>query len=184
MSRARELLAALLNANVGGFLTAPPGIDGEPALGLVGIHGVPRARTWDAVASASVPDLAGETATFVVLDDGRVVVEEDVPEGALSPLADALEQTLRPPYRAAAARRDGDVWAAVAEKVAIVELAGVDEDVVELTIVAGQRTLTLDGSPTIRPLAVLDALAASHEEVVVHAERVDGDLFAADVFPL
>jgi hypothetical protein len=184
VSRTRELLAALTHANIGGFLSSPPGLDGEPGLGLAGIHGVPRGRTWEAVGSAHAPDLPGDTATFVVLEDGTVVVEDDLPDGALEPLAEALEQSVQPPYRAAAMRHEDDVWTAVAEQVEIVELRGVDEDAVELTVVDGERTLTLDGEPTIRPLAPLDSLADEHGDVVVHAERVDGDLFAADVFPL
>jgi hypothetical protein len=50
--------------------------------------------------------------------------------------------------------------------------------------VDGERTLKLDGEPTIRPLPALDALAEEHGDVAVHAERVDGHLFAADVYPL
>ena len=184
MSRTRELLAALTQANVGGFLATPPGIHGDPGLGIAGIHGVPRARTWDAIVSADAPEVTGDAVGFVVLDDGTVVVDEDVPDGALIPIADAIERTLQPPYRAAAVRSEGEVWTAVAEKVEIVELWGIDEDVVELTVVDGERTLTLDGERTIRPLAALDALAETHGDVVVNAERVDGDLFAADVFPL
>ena len=183
MSRTRELLASLAGASAGGLLSIPPAADG-PWADLVGIHGVPRAKTWDAVASARAPDLPGDGVGFVVLEDGTVLVDEDVPDGALVPLADALEQRVQPPYRAAAIRRDRDVWAAVAERVAIVELRGIDEDVVELTIVDGERTLTLDGERTIRPVAALDALTEAHRDVVVHAERIDDDLFAADVFPL
>ena len=37
---------------------------------------------------------------------------------------------------------------------------------------------------TIRALPALDALAEEHDDVAIHAERVDGDLFAVDVFPL
>ena len=44
--------------------------------------------------------------------------------------------------------------------------------------------LTLGDERTIGPLPALDALADEHESVAVHAERVDGDLFAVDVFPL
>jgi hypothetical protein len=157
---------------------------GGPWEDLVGVHGVPRTRPWDAVASARAPDLQGEGVAFVVLEDGTVVVEEDVTDGALVPLADALERSVQPPYRAAAIRRDGDVWAAVAEKVSIVELRGLEEDLVELTVVDGERTLTLDGARTIRPLVALDVLTEAHGDVVVHAERIDGELFAADVFPL
>ena len=87
-------------------------------------------------------------------------------------------------YRAAAARTDGDAWTAVAESVQIVELTGVAADEVELTVVDGERTLTIGDEQTDSRLEALDALAAGHESVAIHAERVDGDLFAVDVFPL
>ena len=173
-----------MHANAGGFLGATPGLDGEPGVGLAGIHGVPRGRTWDVVASATAGELPGETATFVVLGDGTIVVDEDVPDGALQPLAEALERSVEAPYRAAAMRHDGETWTAVAEHVTIVELPGVEGDEVELTVVGGERTLKLDGDPTIRPVAALDALAEEHDDVAIHAERVDRHLFAADVYPL
>jgi hypothetical protein len=181
LSRTRELLLALTAVGNG---VPRPGPEGGPWEGLVGVHGVPRPRTWDAVASAHAPDLTGDGVAFLVLEDGTVVVEDDVLDGAVLPLADALDERLRPPYRAAAIPKGRDVWSAVAEKVAIVELPGLEEDEIELTVVDGERTLTLDGERTIRPLHALDALAERHGDVVVNAERIDGDLFAADLFPL
>lgn len=183
-SRSRELVAALLDAQAGGFLATPPGFEREIGLGIAGIHGDPRPRMWDAVASASAPGLSGDAVGFVVLDDGTVVVEDDVPDGALIPLADALERTVAPPYRAAAICHEGDVWAAVAERTAIVELRLDEGDVVDLTYVGGERELTVDGERTIRPLPALDLFAEEHRDVVLHAERVDGDLWTVDVFPL
>jgi hypothetical protein len=173
-----------MHAQSGGFLARTPGLGGNLGLGLVGIHGVPRARTWDAVASAHVPDLTGDTITFVALSDGTLVVEEDVPDGSLGPLADALETTIAPPYRAAALRIRDDVWSAAAEAVVVVEIPRIEGDVVELTMVERERELTIDGNRTIRPLPALDLLAEVHGDVTMHAERVDGDLFAVDVFPL
>ena len=184
MSHARELLATLTQAGLGGFLAQPPGLEGEPGLGFVGIHGVPRARTWDAVASAHAPDLTGEMVTFVALPDGTLVVEQDIPDDSLGPLADALEATIAPPYRAAGVRIDHDVWSAVAEAVVVVEIPRLEGDVVELTMFEGERELTIDGNRTIRPLPALDLLTEVHGDVAMLAERVDGDLFAVDVFPL
>jgi len=184
VSRARDLLASLMAAQTGGFLGQRPGLAGEPGLGLVAIHGVPRARTWDAAGSAHAPELTGETVTFVALPDGSLVVEEDVPDGSLGPLADAIEATVRPAYRAAGVRARGDVWSVVAEAVLIVELPRLEGDVVDLTVVDGVRELTVDGERTIRPIASLDALTEQHLDVVLRAERVDGDLFAVDVFRL
>ena len=173
-----------MGAQAGGFLAQPPGLDGEPGLGIPGISGVPRGRTWDVVASGHAPDLVGETVVFVVLPDGTVIVEDDLPDGALTPLAEAVEHTLQPPYRAAAIRHQEDVWAVVAERVEIVELAGLEGDAIELTLVDGERTLTIDDEPTIQPLPALDALVESRGDVAVHGERIDGDLFAVDVLSL
>ena len=51
-------------------------------------------------------------------------------------------------------------------------------------MVDGERTLTVDGEPTTGSVPALDALAEEHDSVALHAERVDGELFAVDVFPL
>ena len=127
--------------------------------------GVGPGRTWDAAIAAHAPALTGDSVTFTALEDGTLVVNEDVPEGSLSPVADALEEMVAPPYRAAAARNEGDMWTAVAESVKIVELTGIGADEVELTVVDGERTLTLGDEQTIRPLPALDALAEEHESV-------------------
>jgi len=66
----------------------------------------------------------------------------------------------------------------------IVDLPGIGADEIDLTVVDGERTLTLGSEVTIRALPALDALAEEHDSVALHAERVDGDLFAVDVFPL
>ena len=174
----------MTTAQVGGLLAAPPGLESEPVLGIEGISGDPRPRVWDAIAAASAPDLRGDAVMFVVLEDGTVVVEDAITDGALIPLADALERTVTPPYRAAAIRHDRDVWSAVAEKTAIVELYLEEADVVDLTVVGGERELTVDGERMIRTLPALDELAEEHGDVTLHAERVDGDTWTVDVFPL
>ena len=184
MSRARELLALLIGAQAGGFLAQPPGVDGEPGLGIAGVSGVPRGRTWDAVASARCPDLTGESVTFVALADGTLIVDDDVPDDSLGPLADALEETLEPPYRGAALRNERDVWSVVAESVSIVEIPRLDGDALELSLVGGVRELSVEREATIMRIPALDELAARHGDVALRAERIDDDLFAVDVFPL
>ena len=151
---------------------------------IPGVMGVGPGKTYDAVVAAHAPGLTGEAVTFVALEDGTLVVNEDIPDGSLAPVADALEQMVSPPYRAAAGRTDGDTWTAVAESVDTVELLDVRGDEVDLTVVDGERTLSVDGEPATRAVPALDALAAEHDSVALHAERVDGDLFAVDVFPL
>jgi len=151
---------------------------------IPGVMGVGPGRTWDAMVAADAPSLTGTSVTFVALEDGTLVVTEDVPDGSLAPVADQIEEMVKPPYRAAAARSEGDMWTAVAESVQIVSLAGVDADAVELTIVGGERTLAFGDEPTAEALPALDVLAEGHGDVAIHAERVDGDLFAVDVYPL
>ena len=112
---------------------APPGWDGEQR-GEPGIHGVPRARRWDAVVAANAPDLRGDTIHFVALADGTLVVEEDEPDGALTPLADAIEARLAPPYRAEAVRRDGALWGVAGRRIAVVSEPGLVGDEAELVL--------------------------------------------------
>ncbi len=151
---------------------------------IPGVMGVGPGRTWDAVVAAQAPSLTGESVTFTALEDGTIVVNEDVPDGSLGPVADEIEEMVAPPYRAAAARSEGDRWTAVAESVQIAALAGVGADTVELTIVGGERTLTIGDDVSSDLLPALDALAEGQGDVAIRAERVDGDLFAVDVFPL
>jgi hypothetical protein len=151
---------------------------------IPGVMGVGPGRTWDAVVATHAPSLTGDSVTFVALEDGTLVVTEEVPDGSLAPVADQIEEMVSPPYRAAAARSEGDVWTAVAEKVLIVEIPELPADELELTVVDGERTLTIGDEQDERALPALDALAAGHSSVAIHAERVDGDTFAVDVFPL
>jgi hypothetical protein len=149
-------LAGLMHGLADGFLTAPPDEFGNPSpLGEVGIHGVPRARRWDVVASAQV-ELPGDAVHFVALPDGTLVVEEEVPDGSLTPLADAIEVTLNPPYRAEAVRRDDGVWAVAANRIRVREFPEAQEDELELVE---------DGN-------------------IVIGRRLDGDLFEVEVTPV
>jgi len=151
---------------------------------IPGVMGVGPGRTWDAMVAAHAPLLTGDSVTFTALEDGTLVVNEDVPDGSLTPVADQIEEMVAPPYRAATARNEGDMWTAVAESVQIATLAGLEADQVELTIVGGERTLTLGDAVSSSTLPGLDELAEGQGDVAIHAERVDGDLFAVDVFPL
>jgi hypothetical protein len=156
----------------------------QPGVGIPGITGASRLPSWDAVASAHAPELPGDSVDFVALADGTLVVSEDVPEGSLGDLADALEEQISPPYRASAVRDEGDVWSVAAQGITLVELPGIRGDVVDLTVMGGMRELTVDGGPAGQGVPMLDILAEEHGDVSVHAERVDGDTFAVDVFPL
>ena len=139
-----------------GFLSSPPDAFGRPApLGEVAFHGVARPRQWDVITTVGV-ELPGSEVHFIALPDGTLVVDEDVPDGALVPLADALEASLRPPYRAEGVRREESLWAVAAKRIQVRELQDVDGDEVEL-VENGEVTL---------------------------GRRIDGDLFEVEVTTL
>jgi hypothetical protein len=167
-----------------GLSAAPPDWDGEQR-GEPGIHGVPRARRWDAVVAARAPDLAGDTVHFVALGDGSLVVDEEQPDDALTPIADALETRLAPPYRAEAVRRDGSLWGVAGRRILLVREPAIDGEEAELVVNAAGRTLIVDGAQRVAHAPALEA-AGAHEarEFVVRATRVDEELWEVEVAPL
>jgi hypothetical protein len=155
--RSPSRLAGLFHGLVDGFLTAPPDMFGKPTpLGEVGIHGVPRARRWDAVASARAGDLPGDQVEFAALPDGTLIVDADVPDGSLAPLAEAIEGTLAPPYRAEAVRRGEGIWAVGAKRIRLRDFPETEGDTIELV----------------------------EDGTIVIGRRLDGDLFEVEVTPL
>jgi hypothetical protein len=154
--RTPSRLAGLMHGLADGFLSAPPDEFGRPSpLGEVALHGVPRPREWDVVASAAA-ELPGSEVHFTALPDGTLLVEEEVPDGGLAPLADAIELTIAPPYRAEAVRRDETIWAVGARRIRVREFPEHEDD---------QLELVEDGQ-------------------VVLGRRLDGDLFEIEVTPL
>jgi hypothetical protein len=155
--------------------------DPGPHWGEVGIHGVHRQRVWDAVATVEAPRLDGTEAHFVVLADGTVIAETD--DLDVEPLADALEASLEPPYRAEAVRR-GDGWWAVAGRA--IEVVEVPEEIagdhVTITMREGERTVELDGERVFGGLPTLERLV--DDDAVVTAHRLDESLWEVEVSPL
>ena len=156
---------------------AAPIVDPGPHWGNAGIHGVPRPRRWDAVASAEAPGLSGDEVHFVSLPNGDLVVDEDEPPDTLGPLADAIEQTVDPPYRAEAVRQREDVWAVAARRVEVAEFEA-EGDELELVVNDGTRTFTVDGARAFGTIPELERLGASQSDsYVVRARRLDGNVW-------
>jgi hypothetical protein len=145
-----------------------------------GIHGVPRERQYDAVVTAEAPDAEGATARFVALEDGSLLLEEG--DGDLTPLADAIEQQVKRPYRATAVRRGESQWAVAAHGLRVIQLPEPGGDEVELAVRGEERTLVIDGSRAFGTLAELEALADG--DAVIRAARLDGSLWEVRVDPL
>jgi hypothetical protein len=147
----------------------------------VGIHGVARPREWDAVVMVEAPGLKGDEVSFVALDHGDLVVDEG--EGDLSPLANALEQSLRRPYHAIAIRRGDTQWAVAAKAIVVAELPEVAGDELELVLTAaGERHLRVDGETAFGRIPELEALADG--DAVVRARQIEGALWEVQVDPL
>lgn len=152
-----------------------------------GITGLPRQREWDAVATSDAPGEPGAEAEFVVLADGRLLMEEGAEGVDPAPFAAALEGAIDPPYRATAFRRP-EVWAIGATAI---EVARLDPnprgDDLELTWDGSTLSLMEDGRPT-EPgsAAALERIATERGEgaYAANAHRLDGDLFEILVLPL
>ena len=157
-----------------------------PGIPETGITGNPRFREWDASAVAEVPELAGDEVEFVVLPDGSVLVDEEVGDASLGPLADGIEESLRPPYRAKAVRRTESAWAVGARKIEVVELRpDVEGDKIELTSVGAERTLTVDAGRAFGRIPQLEAVGETRgADYALRAERLEGALWEVDATPL
>ncbi|HEU5279611.1 MAG TPA: hypothetical protein VFU26_11995 [Gaiellaceae bacterium] len=145
-----------------------------------GIHGVPRERQYDAVAATDAPGVEGDSARFVGLEDGSLLIEEG--EGDLTPLADAIEQEVGRPYRAQAVRRGDTQWAVAAHRLRVLELPEPGGDEIVLSVRGDERTLVVDGNRSFGTMPELEALADG--DAVVRAARLDGTLWEVRVDPL
>jgi hypothetical protein len=155
--------------------------DPGPHWGEVGIHGLHRQREWDAIATVDrVAD--GSEAWFVVLADGTVVAEAGDTDPA--PFRDAL--SIAPPLRAHAVRRDGMTWVVAARRIETVELEDAPAgDDIELAWDGSERTVRIDGEPTLGGVPALERLAsARHSTYVVTAARIAGEIWEIAVSPL
>jgi hypothetical protein len=175
--RRRESLHQRLAREGGLDSRVPPPSDPRPPF-ETGIHGVARAREWDAVVIAETASIAGDEARFVGLSDGTLLVEEG-PEEDLSPLAEAVEQRLEAPYRAEAVRREDRLWSVAARRIAVVELPeDVDGEQVLLSVHGDERELSVDGERRFGSVPALERVADGRSGAyVVHAERLDGNLW-------
>ena len=169
-------LAREAGLDVGGAAPAP--VDTRPATLETGIHGIQRPREWDATVTAEVEGIDADSATFVALPDGSLLVE-DGPDESLQPLAETVERELRPPYRARAVRRGERLWAVQARRLEVLELPGApDGDVLDLTRGSDGTELRVDGERVFGTVPALEERGEREgHEFVVHAERLDGDLW-------
>jgi hypothetical protein len=139
-----------------------------PAESWIGAYArtTPRPAEWDVYTTAHAPEIAGDAVAFATLPSGDVIVDEEQGDADLSPLADAVEKHLQPPYRATGRREDGSLWAVAARQIEVRELPMLKGDEAEIIV--------RNGRPAFFGLDPAG-------EYAVHAERLDGDFWEIQV---
>jgi len=144
-----------------------------------------RPAVWDLVTSVTAPGIAGDEVQFVTLPEGDMIVDTETGDGDLSPIADAVEKQLKPPYRVLGRREDNDVWGVAARAIDVVELHFEGGDEIELVENEGSTELRVDGELRHEPIPELERAGETlGSDFVVQADRLDGDLWEIRVSAL
>jgi hypothetical protein len=182
--RRKETLNEKLLREAGLDSESPPPGPLEPPKSVLARVGTPDGsgvgpKSWDAAATVTAPALAGERIEFTTLPEGDVIVDEETGDGDLSPLADAVERHVDPPYRAVAERKDGDLWAVAARRIGVIRIVFTRGDKLELTRNESYDELRVDGEPSdaALPTALEQFGEAAGDNFYVEAERIDGDFW-------
>jgi hypothetical protein len=175
--RRREPLHERL-AREAGMTERPPQGAPRPLWQEPGVTGLHRPREADAVVTAEAPDVEGDAVRFVSLADRSLLVEEGV-DSPLDALAAAVEQELRPPYRARAVRRGETLWAIEAKRIEVLSIPDAPRgDAIDVTQTADGLTLTVDDERIFGSIPVLEQRGEREgSEYTVHAERLDDDVW-------
>jgi len=141
---------------------------------------------WDCVVSVRDPAIPGDHVDFTVLPSGDLIIVEEKGDGDLTPLADAIEEKIDPPYRASASRHGVDLWAVGAKQIEVAEIPFPVADALELSVNDGETEFRADGD--VSQAAVPAELRRLGEPVgsnfCVEASRIDGDYWEVKVSPL
>jgi hypothetical protein len=162
-----------------------------PQKSVLGALGVPDGsgvgpKEWDAAVTVTVPGLAGNRVEFTTVPDGDLIVDEQSGDADLSPLADALERHVSPPYRAVATRQEADLWAVGAKRIEVAQFVFPGGDELDLSRHGDDRELRVDDEPSHEAVPPeLERLGeAAGDSFYVEAERIDGNLWEVRVTAL
>src|SRR5205085_7867233 len=127
--------------------------------------------------------IQGSSVRFTVLPHGDLIVGEADGDGDLSPLADAIEERISPPYKAVASRQDGDLWGVGAKRIEVAQFEFPDADALELSQSDGVAYLRADGEPSdaTAPVELQRLGERTGGDFCVEAERIDGDYWEVKV---
>jgi hypothetical protein len=158
-------------------VVAPPPLEPPPFADVEHPGGGPLGH--DVLVVAHAPGLAGADVSFVTLPTGDLIVEAEQGDADLSPLAEAVEREVAPPYRAIASRQKGDLWGIAANRLDVRRFA-CQGDEIELVGNGGSIAVTVDGEPSDVSIPELEPAG----DAVVHASRIDGDYWEVEEHPL
>jgi hypothetical protein len=137
------------------------------------------------VTTAHAAGIAGDRVEFATLPAGDVIVDTETGDADLSPLADAVEKQLDPPYRVLARREGTDLWSVAARAIDVVELKFGGGDEIELVENEGATELRVDGEPWKQEIPELERAGETlGTDFVVQADRLDGDFWEIRVSAL
>jgi hypothetical protein len=144
-------------------------------------------KEWDAATTVTVPGLAGDRIEFTTIPNGDVIVSDGTGDADLSPLADAVERHVSPPYRAVAQRQEDEVWAVAAKRIEVAQVQFPEGERLELSRNGDDEELRVDGEPS--DAAIPRELERLGEDAVgndfyLQAERIDGDSWEVRVTAL
>jgi hypothetical protein len=179
--------AGLDQAQTSGAVSAPPAEpapEPKPPASAVRSDGEPHhlalgPKEWDTAVAVRVPGLPGHRIEFTTIPNGDVLVSEESGDGDVSPLADAVEQHVSPPYRATAIRQDGDLWGVGAKRIEVAQIPMPAGDRLQLSRNGDERDFRIDTEPSHAPIpAELERLGeAAADSFYIEADRIDGDLW-------
>ncbi|HKD93778.1 MAG TPA: hypothetical protein VKB43_03620 [Gaiellaceae bacterium] len=156
----------------------------EPPKSTLAINGVVDGsgvgpKEWDVATMAVVQSVSGKWVEFITLPNGDVIVDRDVRNVDLTPLVDAIEEHLSPPYRAYATRQTGTLWGVGAKRIQVAQIPFPSGDTLELTRSPGNDEFNVDGEPSDEAVPPeLEAVGtAIGESFYVEAGRIDGDFW-------
>ena len=136
-------------------------------------------KDWDATAAVTAPALMGDRVEFTTIPNGDLIIGEQNGDADLTPLADAVERHLSPPYRAVGQRQEGDLWGVGAKRIQVAQIAFPDGDKLEFSQHVDQGELRVDGEPSEALVpAELERLGETlGDSFYVEADRIDGDFW-------
>jgi hypothetical protein len=167
----------------------PPG-PLDPPKSVISAAGMPHdlrlgPKDWDVTFAVTAPGLAGDRIELTTLPNGDMIVGEEAGDADLSPLADAVETKMEPPYRAVAARQDADLWGVGAKRIDVAKFELAEGDAVELSENDGEQEVRVDGEPSDAAVPELVQLGEQvGTDYCVEAQRIDGDFWEVRVSAL